>query len=92
MHPPSPSAATYTIYDFAENREVKISKADMRQRFEHDGVVVMPGFLAEAQMLPLRRELDAHYAPLASKACDLAQWSGHSRPLRVRRDGVGAFE
>jgi ectoine hydroxylase-related dioxygenase (phytanoyl-CoA dioxygenase family) len=68
MHQPSPSAVTYTIHDFAENREVEISKAELRHRFERDGVVVMPGFLAEAQMLPLRRELDAHDAPLASKA------------------------
>lgn len=68
MRTPSPSVATYTIYDFAENREVEISKAELRQRFDLDGVVVMPRFLAEAQILPLRRELDAHYAPLASKA------------------------
>ena len=63
-----PSAATYTIFDFAENREAEISEAGLRHRFDRDGVVVMPGFLTESQMLPLRRELDAHYAPLAATA------------------------
>jgi hypothetical protein len=97
MNSPS-STATYTIFDFALNCEVEINTAELRQRFERDGVVVMPGFLAEAEMLPLRHELDAHYAPLASQAstshngagvlaafeCDVMVWA----PLQ---DGNAAF-
>lgn len=68
MYSSSPPTEPYTIFDFAENREAKISKAELRHRFDRDGVVVMTGFLTEAQMIPLRRELDAHYAPLAATA------------------------
>ena len=68
MHNPFFSATTYTIFDVAENREVEVSEAELRQRFDRDGVVVMPGFLSEPQILPLRRELEAHYAPLAATA------------------------
>jgi len=76
MKSPSPSATTYTIFDFAENREAQISKTELRQRFDRDGVVVMPGFLSEPHMLPLRRELDAHYAPLAVTAATSHNGSG----------------
>jgi len=58
----------------------------------------MPGFLTEPLLLPLRRELDAHYAPLAARAatshngagilapfeCDVMVWA----PLK---DGNAAF-
>jgi hypothetical protein len=91
-------SATYTIFDFTENRELKIGKAELRQRFNRDGVVVLPGFLTEQQMLPLRRELDAHYAPFADTAttshngagilavfeCDVVVWA----PLK---EGNAAF-
>jgi ectoine hydroxylase-related dioxygenase (phytanoyl-CoA dioxygenase family) len=81
---------------------LKIEKRKSAQRIktqvDRDGVVVMPGFLSEAEILPLRRELDAHYAPLASKAatshngagvlarfeCDVMVWA----PLQ---DGNEAF-
>ncbi len=92
------SAATYTVLDFAEKRDAKVSSAELRQRFDRDGVVVLPGFLTEQQLLPLRRELDAHYAPLAGTAatshngagilarfeCDVLVWA----PLT---DGSKAF-
>lgn len=47
---------------------MEIGAAELRQIFERDGVVVLPGFLSETQMIPLRRELEAHYAPLAATA------------------------
>src|SRR4028119_2349393 len=94
----SPSEPAYTIFDFADGRETEVSGKELRQRFDRDGVVVLPGFLTEPLLLPLRRELAAHYAPLAAKAatshngagvlarveCDVMVWA----PLQ---DGNAAF-
>lgn len=52
----------------ATGDEVKACRPDPRQRFDLGGVVVMPRFLTRSQALPLRGELEARCAPLATKA------------------------
>ncbi len=66
--PGIPTLVSYTIFDLAEKREVRVGEEELRKRFDRDGAVVLPDFLTEAEMQPLRRELDAHYASLAEKA------------------------
>ena len=84
------SVATHTILDIAENREMTVSTAELRRTFDRDGVVVMPGFLTESQVLPLRRELDSHYAPLAATAATSHNGAGIPCEFRVRRYGLGS--
>jgi hypothetical protein len=81
MQNSSPSQPAYTIFDFADGRETEVGTTELRQRFDRDGVVVMPRFLSEPQMVPLRRELDAHYAPLAARAATSHNGAGILAPF-----------
>jgi ectoine hydroxylase-related dioxygenase (phytanoyl-CoA dioxygenase family) len=70
------ASTVYTITDLRTNQPVKVTPDELRTRFERDGVLVIPNFLSDAQMQPLRREMEAHYAPRAASAATSHQGNG----------------
>ena len=86
--PVSNSCATFKILELPGGFEMKVTLTELRQRFDRDGVVVLPDFLNESELVPIRHELDAYYAPLAPRvetihngkgelgkyACDVIAW------------------
>ncbi len=76
MEESRPVISSYRILDLAGNVEVEVGRAELRRRFNRDGIVVLPGFLSEPQLIPLRREMEEHYAPLAATAATAHNGSG----------------
>jgi hypothetical protein len=56
------------MIDLQTDKPVKVTPQQLRERFERDGVVILPGFLSEEEMIPLRREIEIQYAPRAATA------------------------
>jgi ectoine hydroxylase-related dioxygenase (phytanoyl-CoA dioxygenase family) len=61
-------APRFTVLDLSTNQPVQASADELRARFDRDGVLILPNFLSEAEMIPLRREMEIHYAPRAATA------------------------
>jgi ectoine hydroxylase-related dioxygenase (phytanoyl-CoA dioxygenase family) len=91
MNNPIPAATqrTYTVMDLSGNRQREESALEVRDRFDRDGVIVLPNFLAESELVPLRRELARHFTSLSPEmlgthfgareetkkyACDVVSW------------------
>jgi ectoine hydroxylase-related dioxygenase (phytanoyl-CoA dioxygenase family) len=70
------TAASFTVLDLSSNQAVQASADDLRARFDRDGVLIFPGFLSEAEMAPLRREMEKHYAPRAATAATTHNGAG----------------
>lgn len=58
----------FNVLDLATDQLVQVTGEELRARFDRDGVVILPGFLSDADMAPLRDELAVQYAKRAAQA------------------------
>lgn len=74
-------ANLFQVLEMPSLKECVRDLAGLRAEFEKNGVVVIRNFLVESEMIPLRRELEAHYAPLASAAATSHNGAGILAPF-----------
>jgi len=98
----APPMPLFRILELDGKTQAEVTGPELRERFDRDGVVILPDFLKQSEMIPVRRELDAHFAPIDEKAsennngvlerskqfeCDVICWD----PLTEKNEVVRKF-
>jgi len=63
----------FNVLDLSTRRTVARTAAQLRAEFDATGVLVFPGFYSDAELVVVRRELDAYFQPLAAAALEKAR-------------------